>query len=107
MRAQQERGGCRIRVAREPRNQIYKVNFSSWRVVSECLACYLPPRMPQLLLDVISGFLDCVRAGRVRPQINKSLNMSQSFLSRELVPDLCLGGARAVHAERRGKYKQE
>src|SRR5436305_5375213 len=97
MRAQQEGWGCRTGVAREPRNQIYKVNFAAWRVVGECLACYLPARMPQLLLDVISGFLDCVRAGRVRSQINKPLNVSQSFLSRELLPDLCVAGARWVN----------
>ena len=94
MRAQQKGWGCRIGVAREPRNQIYKMNFASWRVVGECLAGYLPARMPQLLLDVISNFLDCLGAGGVRPQINKPLNVGQSFLSRELLPDLCLCGAR-------------
>src|SRR6266404_92591 len=94
MRAQQERRRCRILVSREPRNQIYKVNFASWRVVSERLARYLPARMPQLLLDVIPSFLYCVRAGRMRSQINKPLNVSQSFVSREVLPDLCLCGAR-------------
>src|SRR5262249_24586555 len=93
MRAQQKGGGYRIRVACSARNQIYKVNFASWRVVDECLACHLPARNPELLLYVISGFLDCIRASRVRPQINKPLNVSQSFLPRELIPDLCVCSA--------------
>src|ERR1043166_5468082 len=97
MRAQQKRRGCCIRVAREPRNQIYKVNFASWRVVSECLACYLPARIAELLFDVISGFLDCFRAGRVRPQINKPLNVSEGFLSGKLLPDLYLCGRSEEH----------
>src|SRR5260370_9165429 len=92
MRAQQEGWRCRIGVAPEPRNQIYKMNFTSWRVVRECLAGYLPARMPQLLLDIISGFLDCRRTAGARPQINNPLNLSQSFLSRELLPDLCVAG---------------
>jgi hypothetical protein len=66
------------------------VNFASWGVVRECLADYLPARLPQLRLYVISGFPDGVRAGGVRAQINEPLNISKRFFSRELLPDLRL-----------------
>src|SRR6266513_1390964 len=105
MRAQQERRGCRILVAREPRNQIYKVNFASRRVVSKRLACYLPARITELLLDVISGFPACIRATGVRPQINKPLNVRKSFLSRQLLPDLCL--RRACQADIKKQYEKQ
>ena len=81
MRAEEKGWGRRIAIAREAGNQIYKVNFTSWRIVGECLACYLPARMPQFVLDNSPGFLNCVRASGMRPKINEPLNMSQSFLS--------------------------
>ena len=90
MRAQQKRGGGRIRIARKSSNQIREVNFASRRIIGECLTCYMPAGMPKLLLDVIPGFFNRVRAGRVWPQIDESLNMSQSFLAREFFPDLRL-----------------
>src|SRR5262249_2887552 len=100
MRAEQERRRCRFRVARESGDQIYKADFSAGCVVRECLACHLPAPMPKLLLDVISSFFDCFRATGMRSQINKPLNMSQSFLSRESLPDFCLRGERR---DNRGK----
>ena|SRR5215472_5480489 len=90
MRAQQERGRRRLRIAGKSSNQIHKVNFASWRIVGECLACYTPAAMPKLLLDVISGLFNRVRAGRMRPQIYEMLDMGQSFLTREFLPDLRL-----------------
>ena len=88
MRAQQEQGGRRIRIAGKSSNQIREVNFASRRIIDECLTCYMPAGMPKLLLDVIPGFFNRVRAARVWPQIDEPLNMNQSFLAREFLPDL-------------------
>src|SRR6266481_5235767 len=90
MRAQQERGGRRIRIADKSSNQIHKMNFAPRRIVGKCLTRYMPAGMPKLLLDVIPSFFDRVRAGRMRTQIDEPLNMSQSFLAREFLPNLRL-----------------
>src|SRR5438128_1471450 len=90
MRAQQERGGGRICIASKSSNQVHKVHFSPRRIIGECLTCYMPAGVSKLLLDVIPGFFNRVRAPRVWPQIDESLNMSQSFLAREFLPDLRL-----------------
>ena len=50
----------------------------------------MPAGVPKLLLDVIPGFFNRLRAGRVWPKIDEPLNMSQSFLAREFLPDLRL-----------------
>ena len=105
MRAQQERGG-RIRIAGKSSNQIRKVNFASRRIIGECLTRYMPTGVPKLLLDVIPGFFNRVRAPRVWPQIDEPLNMSQSFLAREFLPDLRLRRA-GVFPARETEDEQE
>ena len=90
MRAQQERGRRRICIAGGSSNQIRKVHFAPRRIIGECLTCYMPAGMPKLLLDVIPGLFNRVRASGVRTQIDEPLNMSQSFLAREFLPDLRL-----------------
>jgi hypothetical protein len=61
--------------------------------------------MPQLLLYVISTFPDCLRAAGVRPQINKPLNVSKRFLSREVLPDFYL--RRAYGGNARKQYEKQ
>jgi len=62
------------------------------------LTCYMPAGMPKLLLHVIPGLFNRVRAAGVRTQIDEPLNMSQSLLTREFLPDLRLRRTGAILA---------
>jgi hypothetical protein len=71
-------------------NQIHELDLSPRGVVDEYLAFYLPARTAELVLDIIPGFFDSLGSRRARPEIDQSLNMRESFLTRDLLPDFCL-----------------
>jgi hypothetical protein len=56
-----------------------------------------------LIVDVIPGFFERIGSGRTRPKVNEPLDVSQSFLTRELFPKLGLPRRRRLGAESREK----
>jgi len=68
-------------------NEINESYLASRCVIRECLPYYLPPDQPKLVLDVIPGFFDRFGTGRTRPEINKALDVSQSFIAGKLFPN--------------------
>jgi hypothetical protein len=78
MRAQQKQGR---RVPRKLGNQIDELDLASRGVVRERLSCYLPAGMTELFLDVLPGLFNCFGSRRARPEIDKFLDMRESFLT--------------------------
>jgi hypothetical protein len=89
MRAQQEQGPL-ISLAAKLGNQINELDLASRGVVRERLACYVPVRTAELLLDVLPGFFNRFRSGRARPEVDQLLNMRESFLTGKFFPNLRL-----------------
>jgi hypothetical protein len=103
----QQKRGRRAPLPRESRNEIQELNFAAWRVVRECLPRHLPTRESELILDVIPGFFDGPRPGRTRPEINEPLDMSQSFLTGKLFPNLRLRRTPRLSAQCRDNEKNQ
>jgi len=80
-------------------NEIDESYLASRRVIRECLPSYLPPDQPKLILDVIPGFFDRFRSRRTRPEINKALDVSQSFFTGNLLPNLRLRRSLRIRAQ--------
>ena len=72
---------------RKLRYQIYELDLSAWRVVTERLTRYLPSRVMKLVLYVNSGFFERIGSSGTRPEINEPLNMRKGFLAGEFLPD--------------------
>ncbi len=89
MRAQQKQGR-RVSLAGKLGNQIHELDLAPRGVVGERLSCYLPARAAELVLDITPGFLDSLGSRRARSEIDQSLNMRESFLTRKFFPDFCL-----------------
>ena len=103
----QQKRGPGAPLPRESRNEIQELNFAAWRVVRERLPRHLPTRESELILDVIPGFFDRPRPGRTRPEINEPLNMSQSFLTGKLFPNLRLRRTRRLSAQCQDNEKND
>src|SRR5437868_4558276 len=96
MRAKQKTG---FRAAAESRDQIYKLDFSPRRFVSERLFRHTPTGRLELLFDISARPHDRVRARRPWSEIDKRLDVSQCFVAGKFVPDLFRNrfGARGSH----------
>jgi len=80
-------------------NEIDESYLASRRVIRECLPCHFPPKHPKLVLDVIPGFFDRFGPGGTRPEVNQALDMSQSFFTGKLFPNLRLRRSRRIRAQ--------
>src|SRR5882757_971166 len=86
MRAQQKQRR-RVLLARKLGNQIRELDLAPRGVFGERLPCYLPAGAAELVLDITPGFLDGLRSRRAWPEVDQSLNIRESFFTRDLLPN--------------------